>query len=139
MPTTSFWKYPSIAGFSGFLLSQLDTSIDQAEEQEIIEKGDWFIIPEKREGASQRLFCFHGAGENAVMYHKWAKYLPAHIELVNVQLPGRGTRLGEDPYNSLDRMLDEFLPEFKAYLDKEFYLFGHSMGCLLYTSDAADD
>ena len=41
------------------------------------------------------LVCFPPAGAGASVFHGWEKVLPADVQLLPVELPGRGTRLRE--------------------------------------------
>ena len=43
------------------------------------------------------LVCLAPAGASASLFHAWAPALPADVELLPVELPGRGTRLREAP------------------------------------------
>jgi medium-chain acyl-[acyl-carrier-protein] hydrolase len=78
--------------------------------------------------ASLRLFCFPYAGANAMVYRSWADKLPSHIEVVAIQLPGRGKRRQERPLTSLSKLVDLLG---SAPLKEPFAFFGHSMGALV--------
>ena len=66
------------------------------------------------------------------MYLRWRRWLPDWIQVVPVELPGRGVRMGEDfvtTYGALiSRLCEEYSP---AMHGGNFALFGHSMGGLL--------
>jgi surfactin synthase thioesterase subunit len=81
--------------------------------------------------ASIRLLCFPYAGGGARIFRTWSKRLPPWVEVCAVELPGRGSRLEEAPYDSLKPLLADFHGEIGPYLDKPFALFGHSMGGVL--------
>ncbi|SDO97538.1 Surfactin synthase thioesterase subunit [Rhodoferax sp. OV413] len=65
------------------------------------------------------------------MYLRWRRLLPRWIEIVPVELPGRGVRLGEDFVEDFDRMVALLCVEQDAAMRGHFALFGHSMGALL--------
>jgi medium-chain acyl-[acyl-carrier-protein] hydrolase len=53
------------------------------------------------------------------------------IEFVTVQLPGRGRRLGEAPYDSLEPLMAAVQQGLEPLLDRPYVLFGFSMGAIL--------
>ena len=79
--------------------------------------------------ATLRLFCFPYAGGSAAIYRLWHLNLPSNVEVCPVELPGRGRRLGEKPFERLD-LLVESLDEVLVPLcrEKPFAFFGHSLG-----------
>jgi len=78
-----------------------------------------------------RLFCFPYAGIGASAFRLWPAALPAEVEVVSVQLPGRETRLHEPPLSAMPAMVGQLLPELRGQLDLPYALFGHSMGATL--------
>jgi medium-chain acyl-[acyl-carrier-protein] hydrolase len=79
-----------------------------------------------------RLVCFPYAGGNAAAYRSWATAFPPDIEVLGVQLPGRGTRFKEPLSTRLAPLLDALALEVtKLGEDAPFAFFGHSMGALL--------
>ncbi|PCK09851.1 MAG: putative thioesterase [Alteromonadaceae bacterium] len=88
----------------------------------------WFFIAEPRPSAKARFFCFHYAGSNANVFSSWLSLIPEDIELVAVQLPGRGTRFGEDLHASMAPLMAGLLSDIPALLDKPYFVFGHSLG-----------
>jgi surfactin synthase thioesterase subunit len=65
------------------------------------------------------------------MYLRWRRLLPRWIEVVPVELPGRGSRIGEDFVEDFDRMVALLCTEYGTAMRGNFALFGHSMGALL--------
>lgn len=88
----------------------------------------YFVIPEKRPSAKVRLFCFPYAGGDIATFLPWLPMLDSDIELVIVQLPGRGKRRHEPPHSHMDLLVDELFGAMFSQLDKPFAFFGHSMG-----------
>jgi surfactin synthase thioesterase subunit len=81
--------------------------------------------------ARVRLFCFPYAGGGATIYRNWASALPASVEVLPVQLPGRGRRLGEPAFTSVDELVPALSQALLPYFDLPFVFFGHSMGATI--------
>ena len=91
----------------------------------------WIIRPQVREDAILQLVCLPQAGGNAWTYRQWAERLPSEIELLAIQYPGHGDRLGEEPRREFGRLLSGVTRYLAPELDRPYALFGHSMGALL--------
>lgn len=91
----------------------------------------WLKVFEPRPEASLRLFCFPYAGGGASVYRLWPRGLPAGVEVVGVQPPGRESRWRDEPFRHVAPMADEALRGLEANLDRPFAFFGHSMGAIL--------
>lgn len=87
-----------------------------------------FFRPLVRPAARMRLVCFPFAGGSAATYTPWTQYLHEDAELIAIQLPGRGSRLVENPYDSIDAMVADLHTGMSDFLDKPCIFFGHSMG-----------
>jgi len=77
------------------------------------------------------MFCFSYAGGSAHAFGPWAQALPAQLEVLAVQLPGRGARMFEPPYTSLPTLIHDIAVALRPYLNKPFVFFGHSMGAII--------
>jgi medium-chain acyl-[acyl-carrier-protein] hydrolase len=88
-------------------------------------------VPVERPDATLRLFCLPYAGGGAWVYSKWQEYLPASIEVCPIYLPGREISLHEAPFVSMPLLVEDLARAMLPYLDKQFVLFGHSMGALV--------
>lgn len=77
------------------------------------------------------LFCLPCAGASAVMYLRWKRLLPPWIEVIPIELPGRGSRVCEDPQHDYRRLVDLLSQEIQSAAMGNYVLFGHSMGALL--------
>lgn len=76
-----------------------------------------------------KLFCFPYAGGSSIIFHKWKAYLDTHVELIPVELAGRGRRLSEPLYNDVSEAVDDVLKLIKDKIDDApYFLFGHSLG-----------
>lgn len=91
----------------------------------------WLIRPEPRPQAELRLFCLPYAGAGAAAYRPWLAHLPPTVELLIVQLPGRESRLREQPFTHMQPLIEAVAPAVVPLLDRPYLLFGHSMGALI--------
>ncbi|MGW1162664.1 thioesterase II family protein [Streptomyces sp. NPDC002513] len=84
-----------------------------------------------RPNARLRLICFHPAGGGPSLFRDWPAALPADIEVLAVHLPGRETRVGEPCLTHYQEAVAQLHTALRPFLDREYALFGHSMGALL--------
>jgi len=91
----------------------------------------WFPRVKRSPTARLRLFCFPYAGGSALIFRNWINFFGSQVEIYPVQLPGRGQRLHETPFSSMDTLLDALEDAIFRYLDKPFIFFGHSMGATI--------
>lgn len=78
------------------------------------------------------LFCFPYAGGSSGVYVKWKKYLHRSIELIPVELAGRGRRIYDPLYQNVEEAIDDVLKITKNHiLHSRYALFGHSLGALI--------
>ncbi|MFT3815690.1 MAG: alpha/beta fold hydrolase [Acidovorax sp.] len=77
------------------------------------------------------LLCLPCAGASATMYLRWRRLLPGWIQVVPVELPGRGTRMGEPFENDFGALVERLCKEQARALRGSYAIFGHSMGSLL--------
>jgi surfactin synthase thioesterase subunit len=78
-----------------------------------------------------RLLCFPYAGGSAIVYRDWPQHLPSSVEVVPVELPGRGTRSKEPLFDDLCQIIDGMIEEMSSLVDLPFAFFGHSMGAAI--------
>jgi medium-chain acyl-[acyl-carrier-protein] hydrolase len=81
-----------------------------------------------RPSAQVRLFCFPYAGGSAAMFRDWPHALPAAVEPLAIQLPGRADRMAEKPYERMDLLVECLAELLRPDLDRPFTFFGYSMG-----------
>ncbi|MEM7591927.1 MAG: thioesterase II family protein [Cyanobacteria bacterium P01_A01_bin.83] len=91
----------------------------------------WTICPKPNTKAQLRLFCFHYAGGGAASFRNWSDNLPSSVEIHLVELPGRGSRLAEKAFVSLNPLVEAIADGLYPLLDRPFTFFGHSMGGLI--------
>nr|WP_315465840.1 alpha/beta fold hydrolase [uncultured Rhodoferax sp.] len=78
-----------------------------------------------------QLLCFPCAGAGASMYAPWRKSSPAGLDIRPVELPGRGSRMGEPFALRLDDLVDQLALELHDQVCRPYALFGHSLGGLV--------
>ncbi|MFE6282197.1 thioesterase II family protein [Streptomyces sp. NPDC057877] len=85
-----------------------------------------------RGDARLRLFCFHHAGGGASFYSSWAGRVPAGVEVLPVQLPGREARFREPRFDDAGQAVAALGRELAPLLEEgPWAAYGHSMGALL--------
>lgn len=90
----------------------------------------WFDDRFRIRGASASLYCFPFAGGTAGYYAPWAERFHDAVELVPVQLPGRGPRMAEPGPTDMAGLADEIAAVI-ARAPTRPLLFGHSMGAII--------
>lgn len=88
--------------------------------------------------ATLRLYAFPFAGGGASVFFPWAKHMGTQIEPWAIRLPGRETRLREEPIASFKAMRQVLLEELAPQLKPPFALLGHSLGAILAYTLARD-
>lgn len=77
------------------------------------------------------LFCFPYAGGSASIYYSWRKYINDCIELVPVELAGKGKRFNEQVYDNIEDVVDDVYGIVKEKINGPYALLGHSMGSVV--------
>ncbi|MFJ2111361.1 MULTISPECIES: thioesterase II family protein [unclassified Streptomyces] len=90
--------------------------------------GNWLRRFPVDKPAVSRLVCLPHAGGTAASFASWAGRLPAEVELIAVQYPGRQDRLAETPIGDMAEMADQVAQALRPLLDLPMAFFGHSMG-----------
>ncbi|PZD72642.1 Linear gramicidin dehydrogenase LgrE [Acaryochloris thomasi RCC1774] len=65
------------------------------------------------------------------MYRSWQTHLSPQIQLCPVELPGRGQRFNESPFQTLPSLIADLGAALLPHLNRPFAFFGHSMGALI--------
>ena len=80
-----------------------------------------------------KVFALPFAGASATGYYRFNRFFNKHITICPGELPGRGTKSGEELEHSIDGMIDSIYGEILNEIsDGEPYaIYGHSMGSLL--------
>ena len=91
----------------------------------------WLVRPRPNPRAALRLLCFPFAGGGASVFRTWPAALPADIELLAVELPGRETRFRERPFQRLAPLIATLTDAVAPHLQAPFAIYGHSLGALI--------
>lgn len=91
----------------------------------------WLAYREVNPRARLRLFCFPYAGGGASIYRGWAAALPGDVEVCPVQLPGRESRLRDQPFDRLEPLIQAAADALSSHFTMPFVFFGHSMGAMI--------
>jgi medium-chain acyl-[acyl-carrier-protein] hydrolase len=78
-----------------------------------------------------KLFCFPPAAGGASLFRRWSSALAPQVELCAIQLPGRESRIREQPAVHMAALVDEISSDIAGLLGKSFGFYGHSMGALI--------
>ncbi|MEV6583837.1 alpha/beta fold hydrolase [Streptomyces sp. NPDC051582] len=81
--------------------------------------------------ARARIVCLPHAGGAANAYQGWARHLPAAVELLAVQYPGRQDRLAEPCSETMEEIAGAAAAALAALPVLPTVVFGHSMGALV--------
>ncbi|ACE84610.1 thioesterase II family protein [Cellvibrio japonicus] len=85
-------------------------------------------VVKKNPNATIKLFCFPYAGGSAAIFQQWSRYITANVEVICLQLPGRGDRLDDDLYREMEPLLDDLLQEMMPCIDRPYVFLGYSLG-----------
>src|SRR5512140_477997 len=91
----------------------------------------WIVRPRPNPQAALRLLCFPYAGGGSSVFRTWPADLPADVELLAVELPGRDTRFGERPIARLAPLVTALADAVIPLLQAPFAIYGHSLGALV--------
>lgn len=85
--------------------------------------------------AKTKLYLIPYAGASATLYNRWSPYLNDNIELVPIELPGRGKRINEALLYNFNDMLQDITKKISISIknseNTKYSIFGYSMGSLL--------
>lgn len=78
-----------------------------------------------------KLICLPYAGGSGAIFYKWKEKLSPSIELINIELKGRGWRCGEEFYENIYEAVSDIYKQIQEEIDDDYAILGHSMGSLL--------
>ena len=82
-----------------------------------------------------KLFCLPYAGGSAQsIYNNWREHLDPMIDLIPVELAGRGVRIAENLYLHPEEAINDVVEIIRTEIsdsDCDYAIFGHSMGSIL--------
>ena len=91
----------------------------------------WIVRPRPNPGAALRLLCLPYAGGGAAAFRTWPDDLPAGVELLAIEPPGRGTRFKEPPFHRLSPLVAALTDAIAPHVQAPFAIYGHSLGALI--------
>lgn len=77
-----------------------------------------------------KMICLPFAGGSKYSYYRYVKLAPEWIEVIPVDLPGRGARLNEQLLTDMYDVVEDVFKHIQRHLDGPYVLYGHSMGAL---------
>ncbi|HLJ27401.1 MAG TPA: alpha/beta fold hydrolase [Candidatus Angelobacter sp.] len=81
--------------------------------------------------ATMRLFAFPYAGGSARVFREWHEWFAPDVEVVAIELPGRGIHVRSPAVDSMEALMERLLTVLDPLLDLPFAFFGHSLGALI--------
>ena len=91
----------------------------------------WLIKLRDGSKKGKRIICFPHAGGSGGVFNTWSEFLPSDVELLAVQMQGRGNRFQEPPSDDINYIVDCIFDEVCSLPPKNFILFGHSLGGII--------
>jgi medium-chain acyl-[acyl-carrier-protein] hydrolase len=95
------------------------------------ESGLWLSNASRVEKPGLRVFGLPHAGGGASLFRRWPEDLPAGVEVVGIQLPGRENRWKEAAISNMRELIERLAPLMEPLLSSPYVLFGHSMGSIV--------
>jgi len=77
------------------------------------------------------LICFPYAGGSKYAYLRFESVAPKGLNIITMELPGRGDRLLEPLLVDVNSMVDDLFISLKDNIYKPYIIYGHSMGAIL--------
>lgn len=77
------------------------------------------------------LICVPYAGGSRYSYSSFESIAPKGINIIPVELPGRGARIMEPLLFDVNAMVDDLFIQLKPHIYKPYAIHGHSMGAIL--------
>lgn len=94
---------------------------------------NWLRTWKRASAPTLRIVCLPHAGGAASFFRGFASELPAGVELLAVQYPGREDRVAEPLLDDMAVLVDALIPCLVTLQDVPLVLFGHSLGaCVSY-------
>ena len=129
----SLWQKPVIRDFAFFVNNAIADKTKQNGDNKTIKCANpWFVPINSKSDSKLQLYCFHDAGGSSNLFSEWDKYFNADVEVIGVELPGRGDFNDKMPYTDYQLFMKDFITEIIQNIgNKQFAIYGHSMGGLL--------
>lgn len=93
--------------------------------------GRWLVGPPPQQAPRLRLLCIPHAGGAPSAFRPWGALVPADVELLVAQLPGRESRYSEPALEDLADAAGAIAAALAPLPPLPLLVFGHSMGALI--------
>lgn len=77
------------------------------------------------------MFCLPFAGGNKYSYRGYQQKAPAELNIIPIELPGRGARIQESLCTDVHALVTDVFNQLKNQLSSPYVIYGHSMGTLV--------
>lgn len=77
-----------------------------------------------------KMICLPFAGGSKYSYYRYIKLAPEWLEVIPIDLPGRGARLNEPLLTDMYAVVDDVFSKISKHIDSPYIFYGHSMGAL---------
>lgn len=94
-------------------------------------RNSWIRTFHAKSDARARLVCFPHAGGPAMAFTALSAALPADVELLAVQYPGRQDRASEPFADDVTALAEGVVDALAAFDDRPLFLLGHSFGAIV--------
>lgn len=78
-----------------------------------------------------KLICLPFAGGSKYAYHRYTQLAPDWLEIIPLDLPGRGSRMGEALLTDMEAIVDDVMNQVRGLTVYPYAIYGHSMGALI--------
>lgn len=76
-----------------------------------------------------KIFCIAHAAGSAMNYYQWKRYLNDTIEIVPLELAGRGAKFKEPAYKNMEEIINGLYREIESHISEApYFIYGHSFG-----------
>ncbi|MBS0030642.1 thioesterase II family protein [Chitinophaga sp. 22321] len=78
-----------------------------------------------------KLICIPYAGGNSYSFRDLQPFLGRHMDIVTLELPGRGKRIADPLLSDMHAMADDLYQQLLPHIRSPYLVYGHSMGAVL--------
>jgi acyl transferase domain-containing protein/surfactin synthase thioesterase subunit len=122
---------PSIEDLAGEILLILGFVNLPNEPKPLDENAIWFFNRKRSAKSKFCLYCLPPGGLGASIFSTWSDDLSDYIEVCPIQMPGKETRLEEEPIANINSVIEAIENVLLADIAGPYGFFGHSMGALI--------
>ncbi|WP_394836552.1 amino acid adenylation domain-containing protein [Pendulispora rubella] len=129
MTTEIIFRHASCAGIARHLLERLVP--ETAVVRDAGAENPWLRVLKPASQPRARIFCFSGMGGATSGHLPLIRHIPADLEVLATQMPGREGRKSEAPMHDMDRLADAIASAIAEHFDAPILLYGYSQGTWL--------